>query len=321
MSAPQQLSGFNNQIPPRYSFKAITAAYTVSGADYGLTLVYQGAAAVTITLPPASVVGAGFNCWIWNQPSAATAAVTVTPTGGSTIDGIANILVPCGQGTQIVSDGLNWQTGSKKTMKLYSEASTSYSKPQTTGQNAVAIGSGSIASATAAYALGVICTSSQPYAYSFGNNAVCAVTGKTAFGSAYLGNSGVWGTLSLAANTTNATVTALTADGGAASATNQLLVPSFGAVVFSIFVVARQSGAAGTASAAWKIEGLIRQESSQATTVLVASTVTAISNVPAWVVAVTANTTLGSISINVTGAVATNITWLATVYTSEIIAL
>jgi hypothetical protein len=51
----------------------------------------------------------------------------------------------------------------------------------------------------------------------------------------------------------------------------------------------------------------------------VSSTATVISNVPGWAVALTANTTYGSLVFTVTGAASTNIRWVATVSTSEVI--
>jgi hypothetical protein len=83
--------------------------------------------------------------------------------------------------------------------------------------------------------------------------------------------------------------------------------------------VGRRQAAGGTASAAWKIEGLIRREGTAATTTLVASTTTVISNVPGWSVAVSADTTNGALAVTVTGAAATNIRWVATAQTSEVI--
>ena len=81
--------------------------------------------------------------------------------------------------------------------------------------------------------------------------------------------------------------------------------------------MARQSAAGGTASASWKVEGLIRREANAAATVLVASAINTISNVPGWVIALTADTTNGGLTVTATGAAATNIKWLATIQTTE----
>ena len=335
MAAPQQLSGFNNQVPLRYPIKTITSAYSISAADYGVILNCTPSASMIVSLPHAASVGAGFNCWVWNNPASAVVYVQITP-GAGTIDGAANVVLYSSAGTQIVSDGQNWQTVAKKSMRLYAESSVpvlaSASRPSAQGSNAVAIGQAAISSgsssfalgqssnagASYAYAMGLQCNASQLSSYSLGYQGVSNVSGKFAFASPGLGSLGQWANLPLCIQTTNATATVLTSDLGAASATNQLLLAANSAVVFCIYVVARQQAAGGTASAAWKIEGIIRQEGTAATTTLVGTpTVTAISNVPAWAVAVSADTTLGCLKVTVTGAAATNIQWMATAYSSE----
>ena len=74
---------------------------------------------------------------------------------------------------------------------------------------------------------------------------------------------------------------------------------------------------AGTECAAWKVEGLIRREGSAGTTVLVNSATTVLSNAPSWGMALSANTSLGCLKIEVTGAAKT-IRWVATIHTSEL---
>jgi hypothetical protein len=125
------------------------------------------------------------------------------------------------------------------------------------------------------------------------------------------------GLLILAAATTDATATVLVSDTGAAGTTNQLILPNNTAFAFTGVVVARQKAANGTASAAWKVEGLIRREANAGTTTLVASTVTVISNVPAWTLALSADTTNGGLAVTGTGAAATNIFWAANIQTVE----
>ena len=90
------------------------------------------------------------------------------------------------------------------------------------------------------------------------------------------------------------------------------------AVYFKANVVSRQQASQGTASAAWTIEGLIRREGSAATTTMVTSTVTTISNVPAWTVTCSADTTNGGINITFTGAAATNIRTLVQLQMTEL---
>jgi hypothetical protein len=122
----------------------------------------------------------------------------------------------------------------------------------------------------------------------------------------------------LAYATTNATPIALNTDVGTPSATNQIILPNSSAYSFSGTIVARQKASDGTASAAWEIKGLIRREANAASTVLVNSALTVLDNTPAWGLALTADTTNGGLKIEVTGAAATNIRWVATINTSEV---
>mgnify|MGYP003630861678 CR=1 FL=1 len=414
MSAPQQASAFNNQIPPRYTIKNITAAYTVTGADYGVILNCTGTTSYTLNLVPASSVGLGFNVWIWNQTATTAMQVTITPNGSETIDGVATLILNRGEGTQIVCDGTNWQTGAKKTMRLYSENSNATNARNTvTGSDSLAIGWSSTASnirtvaignvATASgdnsLAVGRITTAGSTYSSAIGaNSAGSGATTATGAGAMALGGSYASGTDSFAASVVNntntygatgansiaignlakatgsysvaigrtalatqdyavsffnasvgvigkigigiggtvatgiqyglvnlykqtadAVATSMSTNGSTAGSTNQVVLPNNSAFTFNILVVARQSAAGGTASASWQITGLIRREGTAASTTLVASTVTTISNVPAWTIAVTADTTNGALAITATGAAATDIRWVATAQTSEVI--
>jgi hypothetical protein len=128
-----------------------------------------------------------------------------------------------------------------------------------------------------------------------------------------------YGLLVLRSDTTDATAEALTSNNSAASTTNQIILQNNSAFAFHGTIVARQQAAGGTASAAWKIEGLIRREGSAGTTTLVNSATTVLDNTPSWGMALSADTTNGGLKIEVTGAAATNIRWVATIHTSEVI--
>jgi hypothetical protein len=173
------------------------------------------------------------------------------------------------------------------------------------GNYACAIGQGALAQGRGSFA--------------FGYGAKAVERNKFAFSGPWFNAVGdrQGGLLVLAAATTDATATVLVSDTGAAGTTNQLILPNNTAFAFTGVVVARQKAANGTASAAWKVEGLIRREANAGTTTLVASTVTAISNVPAWTLALSADTTNGGLSVTGTGAAATNIFWAANIQTVE----
>jgi hypothetical protein len=94
-----------------------TGAYTVVSGDLG-TIINCTANSFTVTLTAAATLGSGFNCWVWNT---GTGSINVTPSGAETIDSRTTLLLYRGEGMQIVSNGTNWETGDKKTMRGYAE--------------------------------------------------------------------------------------------------------------------------------------------------------------------------------------------------------
>ena len=186
---------------------------------------------------------------------------------------------------------------------------------------AVVLGYQSSATSTGAIAIGNSCASSQGYAISLGNGASAAVYGKMAHSADTFAAQGdaQSGQLVLNAASADATPVVMTSNGltGFLS-NNQIILPNNSAYAFHGTIVARQQASAGTACAAWKIEGLIRREGSAGTTVLVNSATTVIDNTPSWGMALSADTTNGGLAITVTGAAATNIRWVATIHTSEV---
>jgi hypothetical protein len=189
-----------------------------------------------------------------------------------------------------------------------------------TGSNSVALGRDSLSEGSRAVAIGGGNASSQ-YSHSFGyQSATPTVQGHYAYASGRFSAVGdaQAGVFVLRSDTADATPEALTTRNQAASATNQIILPNNSAYAFHGTIVARQQASQGTACAAWKIEGLIRREGSAGTTVLVNSATTVLDNTPAWGLALSADTTNGGLKIEVTGAAATNIRWVATINTSEV---
>jgi len=377
-----------------------TAAYTVVAGDLG-TIINCTSGTFTVSLTAAATLGAGFNCWIWNTGTFTT--ITIDPNASETIDGVATIVLRSGEGTQIICDGTNWQTGDKKRMRFYAEAAlSSDARPSASGGRSVAIGFGASANSgysmalgsnsnaqgsvtnengamalggsyaggnssfaaaiadntstygatgTSSVAIGYQAKAASTYALAIGALATAAVSTSNAIGIRATADAsdsfalGSWsrtiskgkfafsgfqiggvagntqaGKIILATSTTGATAQVLiSADSGTVSSTNQILLSNNSAYAFSGIVIARQSAAGGTQSAAWKVEGLIRREANAGTTTLVASTVTAISNVPGWTLALSADTTNGCLAITATGAAATNIRWVANIDTAELV--
>jgi hypothetical protein len=181
--------------------------------------------------------------------------------------------------------------------------------------------SGPTASGTSSCAIGASCTASSANSFAFGLGAVSAINGKFVRSSFTLGGSngrGQEGAFILGGQTADATSLTLSTDLSGAGSSNQINLPANSAYAFTGTVVARQQASGGTQSAAWKVEGLIRREASAGTTTLVASTVTAISNVPGWTLALSADTTNGGLAVTATGAAATDIRWVATIETTEV---
>ena len=181
------------------------------------------------------------------------------------------------------------------------------SNPSASGNGAIALHDGSSAGAQNSIAIqGANTTIFGQFAYAGGES------GTTAQTSMYV----------LKRGTTDATPSVLVTEriviGASPSTTNQIVLRNNAAYSFHGTIVARQDAASGTACAAWEVKGLIRREGSAASTTLVSSTTTVIDNTPSWGMALSADTTNGGLAITVTGAASTNIRWVATIHTSEV---
>ncbi len=188
------------------------------------------------------------------------------------------------------------------------------------GARALAACNNAVASGADSIAVGRSASATQTNAVSLGYGSQSLIYGKFVYSGGVLSGAGgsQFGLLNLLAGTTGGTATVTTSDAGGASTTNQVILPNNSAYAFDGVVVARRQAAGGTESAAWKVEGLIRREANAGTTTLVTSTVSAISNVPGWTLALTADTTNGGLAVTFTGAAATNIRAVANIRTVEV---
>ena len=170
-------------------------------------------------------------------------------------------------------------------------------------------------------AIGANVTAGALYSVAIGNGCFTNTNGATVISGMGFGSStvseGHLKFLPLYAITTNATPIQMGTEYGLAPSRMPQIYNN-SAVYFKANVVSRQKASQGTASAAWTIEGLITREGSAATTTMVTSTVTTISNVPAWTVTCSADTTNGGINITFTGAAATNIRTLVQLQMTEL---
>jgi hypothetical protein len=125
--------------------------------------------------------------------------------------------------------------------------------------------------------------------------------------------------LILGRQTTDATPTVLTSDNGAASTTNQVILPNNSAYFFRGEVISGVTGGGDTKG--WTIEGVIKRGANAASTALVGiPTVTstyADLGAATWDIAVTADTTNGGIRVTFTGQLATTIRTVCQIRTTE----
>jgi hypothetical protein len=279
-----------------------------------------------------------------NQAFAAAIANNTATYGATGSNSVAIGTVAKSTGIHSVAIGNNSVSSGTGSVALGQSASA-------TASSAVAIGLATTSSSTGSFAIGSNASASNIYATVIGGNSNTAsnayaivtggrsntssstysrtggyyatsggITGKDVWASGRLSAQGdaQTGTLVLRGGTTDATASVLTSTHSSASTINQVILPNNSAYAFHGTIVARQKASDGTASAAWKVEGLIRREANAASTVLVNSALTVLDNTPAWGLALTADTTNGGLKIEVTGAAATNIRWVATINTSEV---
>lgn len=125
--------------------------------------------------------------------------------------------------------------------------------------------------------------------------------------------------LILARQTTDATPTVLASNSTAASVNNQLALPSNAAYAFRATVVAGVTG--GGNARAWEFLGVIKRGATAATISFVGNVIK--NNIAydagasTWDVALTVNTTLGCLTVTVTGQAATTIRWVCKIETTE----
>ena len=211
-------------------------------------------------------------------------------------------------------------------------------RAKATGSRGVAIGTfGTVASGAQAVAIGYLAEATDTYSLALGYNseadaryAVAYGEAKTqgvryrhAFGGDAFSNTGDCqaGLFILKTETTDATSDVLTTDTLTPQAINQIILPNNSAYSFSGTIIARQQAAGGSNYASWEIKGALLRDANAASTVLgngIVNKLYATAGASAWAVALSADTTNGGLKVEVTGAAATNIRWVATVHTSEV---
>mgnify|MGYP000285286688 CR=1 FL=1 len=262
---------------------------SISGATGAVTVNNTGVTSVGLSLPaiftvsgsPVTTTGT-LSATLANQTTNLVFASPNGSTGAPTFRGLAYADLP---------------------IKLYVENPSTPTAPTAAGTNAVAIGSGSSASAAGSVAIGD------------GTNSRVA-GGKAIANGKFVTAGDAQAGIYVARNiTTNNTATELFLDGSAV----RLALPDTASFFFKIDVVGRRTDAAG-GNAAYTFTGIIKRDAGVATTALVGSvskTVVAETNTP-WDASVTADTTNGSLKINVTGENAKTVRWVAKIETVEV---
>ena len=126
----------------------------------------------------------------------------------------------------------------------------------------------------------------------------------------------------LASNTTDATAEALTTNNSTASTDNQIILPNESAMTFTGTVVVREDASDGDDYAGWEIKGVIMRQGQASDTALGVGIVNDLYHTAGLAnaaVALSADTTNGGLKIQVTGIASTNLNWVATVHTSEVV--
>ena len=118
--------------------------------------------------------------------------------------------------------------------------------------------------------------------------------------------------------TTDATLTTFTIEGTGASTTNQITLSNNSGYRFKGTIIAKQSGS--TNVSAWDIDGLLVRGANAAATTLLIGNIILVQNTPAWgTPTLAADTSNGGLRIQIQGAGATNIKWVANIETTEVI--
>ena len=181
---------------------------------------------------------------------------------------------------------------------------------QSTGNYTFAIGNGVVASGQAGVAMGLQSDNKGVFASLVISSGKFSVTGDAQQGH-----------YTLSATSTTATPVVLLSGGGTNVQYYYQVSPNNNqAYAYKGLVVARNTSSGDMAS--WEIRGAIKRGANQASTVLVGTpTITSIaadSAASTWTIAITADTTYGSLQITGTGAASTTIHWVARIDTVEV---
>lgn len=190
-----------------------------------------------------------------------------------------------------------------------------------TGSTSYCFGNGNTANRTLAVAIGYNCTSAGDGAVAIGNSVNTFLQhNRISFSSGSISTTGdiQKSFYILKGRTTDATPKTLTSDNSSITTASVIVLQNNNVFRFKGSIVGKQTGT--TNIAVWDIDGVIVRGAGVATTVLTIANINLVTNTPGWgTPTLTADTTLGGLTVNVIGAAATNIQWIADIQTSEVI--
>ncbi|MDQ0024333.1 hypothetical protein J2X90_002131 [Variovorax paradoxus] len=221
-------------------------------------------------------------------------------------------------GTNSIAAGQSSSTGGSATGAVAMGSAAS-----ATGAAAIALGASVTASGSNSVALGTTGTAAGDASTSIGDGANARTRGSLAHASGLIATSGDIQVERLVHRrvTTNATPTPLSAANAAPAATTAAVLPNNSCFAFEIVVVGKNTTFGDRAS--YKITGQIARGANAAATVVdgtpTTTTIAAVGGASAWSVAVSANTSLGSLEVTATGAASTTILWVANITLTEVV--
>lgn len=190
-----------------------------------------------------------------------------------------------------------------------------------TGSTSYCFGNGNVANRTSAVAIGTSCTAAGDGAVAIGNSVNTFLQhNRISFSSGAISTAGdiQKSFYMLKGRSSSATPKTLTSDNSAITTASVIVLQNNNVFRFKGSIVGKQTGT--TNIAIWDIDGVIVRGAGVATTVLTIANINLVTNAPGWgTPTLTADTTLGGLTVNVIGAAATNIQWIADIQTSEVI--
>jgi trimeric autotransporter adhesin len=223
--------------------------------------------------------------------------------------------------------GIGYQT---QATGQYNTALGGYQTQATGTYHSLGLGSNARSSAFASTAINggnVGSYATADWSVSMGGGALSSIIGKFAYSSAGAFGVGATGdaqqgTYVLRSDTTDATAEAMTTNNSTAAANNQIVLANESAYSFTGTVVCREDATDGDDYAGWEVKGVIMRQGAAADTTLgvgIVNKLYSTSGISAADVALSADTTNGGLKVEVTGVASTNLRWVATINTSEVI--